>query len=274
MDKPSPLKRGIIHGVHLDVLDDDFKSVPEVVKAERILRFNRDSKMKEPSSSVIVYFGGESIPSKVYLGYIAHSVKEYVPNPNAPNRCYNCQRYGHVASDCKSRLRCPSWGGNHEYKVRYQKCCLCGGEGCGKYKEAKDIQEFRVKNKVSYAEATKSIITQSSGKSQIVPAQIVRPKTAPVVDDLQIQSNSSSVEVISSLQPSLEHTQIVTENFLNQVVTFVFKVVSIAQDQAFWSKRDRKSRIGFITDIANKVFEVDLSSDSIHEMYRQAAMPQ
>lgn len=109
-------------------------------------------------------FEGENLPTKVTLGYIAYSVREYIPKPL---RCFKCQRFGHNAAVCKGRVRCPRCGEDHEYencgRKMQPKCCSCGGEhsvtyaGCQIMKREMQIQQVRVKNKTSYAEAVKMV---------------------------------------------------------------------------------------------------------------------
>lgn len=47
-----------------------------------------------------------------------------------PLRCYKCQRYGHVAAQCRGKPRCAKCGGGHEYGGCGEKAelrfCSCG----------------------------------------------------------------------------------------------------------------------------------------------------
>lgn len=110
------------------------------------------------------------------MGYMSYSVREYIP---PPLRCFNCQRYGHAASQFRGKTRCAKCGGEHVYGKCEQdavfKCCNCGGNhsaaygGCEKHKEAKDVQKCKIIYKVSYAEAVKKIEMEKKGSSLIVP---------------------------------------------------------------------------------------------------------
>ena len=95
---------------------------------------------------------------------MSYSVREYIP---PPIRCFKCQRFCHVASQCRDKIRCAKFGGDHEYdkwdKDAVLKCCNCVGNhsaaygGCEKHKEAREVQKVKIINKVSYAGATKKI---------------------------------------------------------------------------------------------------------------------
>ena len=120
----------------------------DVIEAKRLTR----GKEKTESLSILLCFKKE-LPSRVQLGYImSYSVREHMP---PPIRCFKCQRFGHVASQCRGKIRCAKCGGEHEYdkcdKDAVLKCCNCGGNhsaaygGCEKQKEAREVQ--KVKNK-------------------------------------------------------------------------------------------------------------------------------
>lgn len=114
--------------------------------------------------SVLLQFEGGVFPGKVTIGYMSYFVRPYVPKPL---RSYNCQRFGHVAVMCKEIRRCARCGGNHNYGQCGEgvppKCCNCGGAhsvaygGCAMMKEAVQVQQVRVGQKVSYAEAVKKV---------------------------------------------------------------------------------------------------------------------
>lgn len=81
------------------------------------------------SLSVELRFEGDELPDKVKVGFISYSVRPLAVAP--PLRCYNFQKYGHVATICKSRKRCARRGGEHDYgkcEGAGIKCCNCGGD--------------------------------------------------------------------------------------------------------------------------------------------------
>ncbi len=101
---------------------------------------------------------------RVKLGFISYPVRKYIA---PPLRCYKCQRYGHIATVCKAKTRCARCGGEHEFgkceEGVGEKCCNCGGKhnaaygGCEVRRKAVEIQQEKVKQNISYAEAVKAI---------------------------------------------------------------------------------------------------------------------
>lgn len=47
------------------------------------------------SGTVLVEFEGSIVSNKVFLGFMSYPVRMYVP---MLLRCFNCQRFGHIAS--------------------------------------------------------------------------------------------------------------------------------------------------------------------------------
>lgn len=124
-----------------------------VIEAKRLQR-NREGNKEESLSVMLRFESSEVLPSKVMIGYVSFQVRAYVC---APLRCYNCQRYGHIASVCRAKKRCAHCGEEHEYgkfgSNVEAKCCNCGGahnvayRGCEARKRAVEIEKERDGNK-------------------------------------------------------------------------------------------------------------------------------
>ena len=133
----------------------------KVIEAKRLQTYKAGTKAE--SLSVMITFE-KTLPAEVRMGWINFKVREFIPQPI---RCYKCQRMGHTASQCKGKQRCVKCGGDHEWekceKDTKPKCCNCGGEhsaayaGCTVIKQAKEVQRYKIVNKVSYAEAARSV---------------------------------------------------------------------------------------------------------------------
>lgn len=103
------------------------------------------------SLSVLLTFEEEILPEKVFIGYMSYDVKMYIP---PPLRCFNCQRYGHVAAACKGKIRCSKCGGEDKYdeceEGARKNFCNCGGKhsaaygGCEVYKRMQEVQKVKV----------------------------------------------------------------------------------------------------------------------------------
>ena len=110
-------------------------------------------------------------------------VHEFIPKPI---RCYKCQRYGHVATSCRSTLRCSRCGESHEYdecQAQDLKCCLCGGDhsaaykGCPKFVESKQIQEIKVREKMSCSQAVLKVQSQSIMSITTQNSEVISPES-------------------------------------------------------------------------------------------------
>lgn len=164
---------GVISGVPLGVSMEELKSNingGKIVGARRLL-MNREGNRME-SLSVEIRFDGAILPDKVKLGFISYSVRPFVP---PPLRCYNCQKYGHVAMVCKAKKRCARCGGEHDYgkcEGAGPKCCNCGGDhsvaygGCEVRKRVIEVQNERAKRNITYAEAVKVVDTRNKEKER------------------------------------------------------------------------------------------------------------
>lgn len=117
----------------------------------------------EKNLSVMLEFKGEVLPKLVMTGFMRYNVRAYIP---PPLRCYKCQKYGHIAAYCKGK-HAKGAGGEHEYSKcgpgAQLKCSNCGEAHSVSYREcevrkrAKEIQQMRVENRMSYAEAAKRV---------------------------------------------------------------------------------------------------------------------
>ena len=132
--------------------------------AKRLMR-KRDG-TQERSLSICITFNTPNIQAKLQLGYEYFNVKPFIP---PVIRCYNCQRLGHVANNCRSSTRCVRCGGSHSFDQCQQKekvkCCRCGENhssaygGCVTIRQERKIQSIKVSCNISYADAAKAIKT-------------------------------------------------------------------------------------------------------------------
>lgn len=156
-------KIGVITGVPLSVNMEELKKNIKGAKILSVQRMKtkRDGVVKD-SETVSIEFEEESVPKKVFLGFMSYPVRMFVPKPM---RCFNCQRFGHTAKNCKRQKRCARCGGDHDYGLCGSgispKCCNCGGahnvafSGCEVMRRETNIQKIRVEKRITYAEAVK-----------------------------------------------------------------------------------------------------------------------
>ena len=103
-------KRGVITGIPTSVSIEEIKNSlkgGEIVDAKRLTK----GKEKIESMSILLWFKND-MAYKVQMGFMCYPVREYIPHPM---RCFKCQRFGHVAAQCRGKLRCAKCGNEHEY---------------------------------------------------------------------------------------------------------------------------------------------------------------
>ena len=162
-DEQSHLKRGIIFGVDESYTDEEIAEATGVNSAKRINKKYGETQMK--TRQIILSFD-ECCPAYVNFGWERHRVEIFISNPI---RCYNCQRFGHLAKFCTLEVRCSRCAEKHTIQecLKNEKevkiiCANCNGPhptsymGCQKYKIAKETKkiQFSENAKMSYAQAT------------------------------------------------------------------------------------------------------------------------
>ena len=164
VEKRTQTVKGIIHGVTKLIEEDYILKNLRVSGSTKVVEVRRLGKDERATESVVIMFEGEDLPDKVFLGYRAFNVKVFIPKPT---RCYKCQRFGHIASKCNFKGRCPTCGEDHEFMQCNKKetpvCCNCGGDhsagftGCKVFGVARQINSVKVTERLTYAEAAKKV---------------------------------------------------------------------------------------------------------------------
>ena len=98
------------------------------------------------------------------LGYLpVKCTRPYIPNPQ---RCFQCQKFGHTKNSCKGKAVCAGCGeeGNNLDDCKNEpKCVYCQGDhvaksrDCPKWKIEKDIVTLKYTEKISFADACKRL---------------------------------------------------------------------------------------------------------------------
>lgn len=224
--------RGVIWAIPVEVTMDEIKANVKggKVKDARRLQTFRDG-IKQDSESVMLEFEDEILPNKVTLGYMTYNVREFVPKPM---RCFNCQRFGHSASTCKRKRRCARCGEDRDYeqcrKEIQPKCCNCGGShsvasgGCEVMKRQVEIQQIRVQNKISYADAVKMVNVRGESDEENVNdglcnKQQERPKEGKTLIDLKklIIFMAGVINATTESKSKTERIQIIVKAAVNHL---------------------------------------------------------
>ncbi|GFW41222.1 RNase H domain-containing protein [Trichonephila clavipes] len=108
------------------------------------------------------------LPSNIKAGYLNCKLRPYIPNPL---RCFKCQRFGHSQNSCPHSthiFRCAAVGHSSTDCTLEPKCINCSqphtadSKLCPKWKTEKQIQEIKANRNITYVEARKLIVPQTS----------------------------------------------------------------------------------------------------------------
>ncbi|GFW22363.1 histone-lysine N-methyltransferase ASH1L [Trichonephila clavipes] len=133
-----------------------------------------------PTKLLILTFNSLNLPTSIKAGYLNCKIRPYILNPL---RCFKCQRFGHSQTSCHGQLtcsRCASVGHASTDCILEPKCINCSvahsadSKLCPKWRIEKQIQEIKTSKNISYPEARKLIVPQTSQTY----AQVAKTSTA------------------------------------------------------------------------------------------------
>jgi hypothetical protein len=228
------VRKGVVHGIDLDVEDYELK---DAVISENPSRFViEDVKRIGMTKSVILTFKGTSLPEIALYGYKRLRVNTYIPKPI---RCFNCQRFGHMKSQCKSRSKCAFCGGEHDYDScdvkevsGSRKCANCDGNhtagftGCPNFQNAQEIVKVKTVRNISFADAVKVV---KNDKTEPETREVSHNLEPSIISSFVSEPNAgiqSSVEVLSSPQVQSGLVKSVDPTTLISVVIQLFIVTT------------------------------------------------
>ena len=132
-----------------------------VTKVERMKR-QKDGQLV-PSDSYILTINSPNIPPQIKVGFLIRNTKVYIPSPQ---RCFNCQKYGHSKRCCKNQPKCAKCGqaehDNHECENE-AKCANCHGDhpayvrSCPKWTIEMEIIKVKYQKNIPFHEARQQV---------------------------------------------------------------------------------------------------------------------
>ena len=148
----------------------------EDIKEESNCDFFKKIKSKESDKDHVILGYVDEAPLHVRIGFLSFRTKPYIPRPT---RCYKCNKFGHVAQNCRGSVTCPKCGDPHSFSdctKDEQKCSNCGGNhsasasSCPVFIKNQEIINIKCSNKVSYAKAVEIYSTKPVTKSNHIVA--------------------------------------------------------------------------------------------------------
>ena len=244
------MKTGVISPVSKNIDLDDLLQFIKIkssninqnqqTKIKSIHRLNRKVNNEwEPSLSIKILFEGEALPDAVTILHSYYRVRPYV---GEPLQCYNCQRLGHTAKNCKGKERCLLCSGNHNKKdcdrATNQLCANCKGghransNECPHYKTATEIEKVRANRNMSYHEAKTEVSKRNANKNNLVPtltqsyAQITNPNSQIQQASATIgQENNTDLPILEN-QCKCNHSQHLQDDFLEKLKICLLDILS------------------------------------------------
>ena len=131
------------------------------------------------SDSYILTCKTPVIPTEIKVAYLICKTKVYIPNPQ---RCFNCQKYGHSKNYCKKNPICAKCGDEHNDPdcKNESHCANCSGDHpayfrtCPQWKKEKAILTIKFEKNISFPEARKEVERTSPDQSKNSYANVAK----------------------------------------------------------------------------------------------------
>ena len=117
------------------------------------------------TGSVKIVFNS-ALPEKIKINNVYRKVFKFIP---LVKRCFSCQRYGHINSNCMSFPRCVVCGQNHESSFSCTNkisCANCKGDhkasdlNCPCFKFQKEVNLVKTLSNINFIEAKERVLRQ------------------------------------------------------------------------------------------------------------------
>ncbi|XP_028044736.1 uncharacterized protein LOC114253886 [Monomorium pharaonis] len=184
-----------------------------IVKMERMQKRIWDENTKimktRGTDNILVTFKGKAIKHKISI-YNDMSCLRVRPFVGGVRQCFNCFRFGHIKTQCKSTKRCMICGQEeHGVCERVPECRNCRGEHksvnktCIYYKKNREIKEIMAYNNCTFFEATQILIGHDTSSNKLEYSRYKQVEQWPVLsrsfatavkDKIHFQDNQETKE--------------------------------------------------------------------------------
>lgn len=225
-------RMGLVRGIPTEIPEAEIvdalnnsHGTPKVIKARRLnYKDSTDgNKIWKPSQSVVVTFEGQSLPSRVFIYYTSLPVEVY-KFPTV--QCFNCCRFGHTKSVCRSPPRCYFCGEGHPFdqcpKSSNNPICInCSGAhtavslACPELTRQRNIKHKMATDNISYFQASKLFSPAKKSFAEMTSS------SAPFQSTTFLNSTSSSHRetILKPVKPNPKYTPYLDKKQLNNILT-------------------------------------------------------
>ena len=173
-----------------------------------------------PSDSYILTINSPNIPPQIKVDFLICNTKVYIPNPQ---RCFNCQKYGHNKRFCKNEPKCAKCGqaGHEDHECENEaKCANCNGDhpayvrSCPKWKIEKEIMKVKYQKNIPFHEARQQVegpVTDTSknsyatvSKSHQWTSNIKAPNTLKTEEEWLTHTIDSLLKRLDAIKKSMD----------------------------------------------------------------------
>lgn len=163
------MKFGLIFGIRLEFSEKEIMEMAvqdplhPITYVQRIKTRDKDTKELVDTTRIKVGFKADYVPQEIKLGFSIVQCKYYMP---ILRQCYNCQKFGHLANQCKTKSSvCVNCSQNHrkdDCSSIIKKCANCKGshaatdKKCPSRGQFMNIQKLMVLKNYNYNEAKKA----------------------------------------------------------------------------------------------------------------------
>ena len=171
----------------------DEEDIKDKLKSQGVTKVERMKRRKDgqlvPSDSYILTMNSPNIPPQIKVGFLIRNTKVYIPNPQ---RCFNCQKYGHNKRFCKNNeAKCANCDGDHPAYVR----------SCPKWKIEKEIIKVKYQKDIPFHEARQQVEGPVIDPSKNSYATVSHFINGPVTSKLQTLSKLKKNGCLTPLIP-------------------------------------------------------------------------